>query len=228
MATNQLLNEYLRLAKIQELEEKYSMRGFDVVINGESGGFTFDIVANATKRYHVSKYIMVKTGHYSVEQIVLISSMREYVEQTLGAEFELVIAKPPRKKEIVFADFEDALDKYIKDLFVGEESSENDDVIEQLEAIRDLSHDTLIEGVDDIELDSIYFDADDIVVKGVATINVILQFKSEGEDPIKVVDSYSCSFEAHVYDIYGYDGLSIEIEEFEIELPEDETNEEED
>jgi hypothetical protein len=217
------MNEYLRLAKIKELENKLSLCGYDVETDVQSGAYTFDILAHRNrKENNEAKYIMVKTGRYSPKQIVLISAMRDYVEKTIEAEFELVIATPPRKKEIGFTEFESAFVDYIIDVFVGKEVSENENILECLDKLRELSHNTLIESVTDIDIDVLDVRDSEIFVMGVASLNVVLQFDDEIEGKMKFVDSYSCSFEVNVYDVFDYSGPTIEIDEFEINMLEDE------
>lgn len=167
---------YYHMAKILETVDKLEADGYIVQTDYRVDDLEFDIYA--TKNNQKDLYIEVKSAKYSERAQKRITKMLEYVKSLENAKFELLVATPPLKKEIEIEDINNILAYYL---------SEN-----LPESLRSLSYKTVIDYVNDIELNSILITSNEIEVLGTGSIEIIMYADSEDEDGFN--DVFPCEF----------------------------------
>lgn len=186
MSYEAILRKYIHELKVLEMIENLRNQGYQVFQNHKVGNFEFDIMA--VSNHNKTLYIEVRSGNLPKEQQQHITKMAEYVKSIPNSRFELVVANPPRTKDIEITGLETMLYDYI----INEPSID----------LYDLTYRTLIEGVCDVEIDNVQINKEEIIVSGSATVEVIHDL-GEGDE---IDDSFPLNFSVtlnHELEIVG-------------------------
>jgi hypothetical protein len=196
---NELI-KYYHTAKILELTEKYQSYGYNVVHDYIVNGFNFDLFVT---KENEKIYIEVKSEAFSKEKSKKIIEMAAYVKSIENARFELIIATPPRKKNIEFEN----LSQIIFDYLIENIPSDLDS----------LSTHTRIEDVIDVDIDSVSITEYNIHIGGTASVEVELQYGSSREQEGELYDSFPLEFDLTLdreFNIEEVNNLSVDTSSF--------------
>jgi len=189
--------QYLEAAKVEELASQYKTRGYQVFMDQPSSG------GNA--RYDL---IVEKDGHRIAVEVKArstlkssaheIRELREKAIQEGFDEFRLVIVNPPRERSIEVEGIEEILEEHI--------------IEEHFSELADLSSGTSVDGVTDVDIESIEVAKNGLDIRGVASVDVTLEYGGGSE---RDGMSWGTSFPFTFYVLLNND---MKIEESEINI----------
>lgn len=161
----QLLYRNLHFLAIQQLAEEYTEKGYKVEKESKIGKFQADLIAIKNDEKIV---IEVKAGRMDSSRKKQLAKLADYINSLGGYKFKVVIATPPKEKNIQISEFEDMIFDYL----INDLPSELDE----------LSTHTTIETVSDVEIhDLIIHRKNEINVIGQGVVEVRIQFGSDGD-----------------------------------------------
>lgn len=188
----QLLYRNLHFLAIEQLAEEYTEMGYKVEKGSKIGKFQTDLIAIKDDEKIV---IEVKAGRMDISKKKELAKLADYINSLGGYKFKVVIATPPKEKNIQISEFEDMIfESLINDL---------------PPELDELSTHTTIETVSDVEIhDLIIHRKNDINVIGQGVVEVRIQFGSDGDarrgDGHFQYESFPFDFD--LYLSYGSDG----------------------
>jgi hypothetical protein len=159
----EIARRYWLLASIEESRKQFQDEGFRVTTDATIEGFKVDLLAESDKR---RIFVEFKTPGRS-DRIAEAIEVRNRVVHQLGGEFRLVWVTPPRERDIEIS----GLDEKLLDRLV-------DDIPSELDS---LSTHTSIEAVGDVFVSAIVLRENYVEVEGEATVEVSLNYGSEGD-----------------------------------------------
>lgn len=152
--------EYLEAAKVEELAADLQQQGYRVVRDAQLGSQQFDLLA---ERDGQRLAVEVKARSRLTESTADVIRLREAARAAGLSEFRLVVVVPPRVVDVSIENLETEFLRYFADQGVPSNLDE-------------LSSETRIENVSDIEVESVSIHPSHIQVRGRATIDVELNF----------------------------------------------------
>jgi hypothetical protein len=153
----EILEKHLAEAAIEQLADDYSRQGFEVERGVRIGEDTADLVARKGDKILVFE---VKTGQWTTEKRETARRLRDHAVQEQGARFVLVLAPPPRGKSLEIEGIEEILANLLQEHCQGE--------------LSELSSQTRVAGVTDVDLTSIMAGAEWIDVTGSGSVELEL------------------------------------------------------
>lgn len=106
------LDELLHALKIEEVADKYAAMGYSVRRQVHVGDFVADLVATKNGSTVV---IEVKTGRTLALDHRSLAQMSAEIRKMPGHAFDLVVANPPKPKEVVIQGLDEKLLRYLTD-----------------------------------------------------------------------------------------------------------------
>ena len=148
------------------MAQKYSKMGYDVQTESEVyPGLRADLVATKDGTMII---VELKSGQLTGEQKNRLLAIKDYVEKhNENVKLKLVLLNPPELKKIEYENLEEILFGDISD-----RTHSDLDI---------LSTHTRIEGISDLEIDSIEINEDNTYIKGNGMVEVSLQNGSDKE-----------------------------------------------
>jgi Holliday junction resolvase len=172
-----ILRKYLHELAIDQLSEDYSSIGWAVSRGEKIGKYQTDLVVRKGGKTIVFE---IKAGKLTKDKKDQIGELSDEIKK-LGYEFRLILANPPKEREIEII----GLDLLFYDQFIN-------DIPEEL---MQLSQRTRVEEVSDIEIEVLTLnDGENIYVKGKGLVSVTLE-SGIAEDIAEMEDSYPFTFE---------------------------------
>lgn len=179
------LQKYLHDIAIEQLKDEYSSNGYSVSIEEAIGKYQTDLVARKGDENIV---IEVKANKLTAKRKKELMHLANYLQKLGNYKFLVVIASPPKEKNIVIDDIEPLLFNEMQEDFPAE--------------LIDLSSHTSLDEISDVVIDEISINHSEIYVKGNGTISVELQFGSSGDqkrgDGFVTSDSFPFEFELNL------------------------------
>lgn len=173
---------YLEAAKIEELQQQLETEGYRTHREADGPGARFDLIAAKGDR---TTAIAVKARALLGQQTDRIRSLRERAHEEGYDEFRLVIVNPPKEKTIEIPGLEEQLFSYLL----------ND--LPMPTNLDRLASRVAIEGIDQLEINSIEVLAREIEISGVGLLDVALEWGGgEDKDGMTVYESFPFDFEA--------------------------------
>jgi Holliday junction resolvase len=173
----QILRKYLHDIAIDQLADDYSSKGWNVTREEKIGKYQADLVVRKADKTIVFE---VKAGKLTDEKKEQIEKLSDEIKK-LGHEFRLILANPPKEREIEII----GLDLLFFDQFINDTPDE----------LLQLSSRTIVDEVSDIEVDELIInDGKDIYVKGKGIVSVSLEW-GPSDDNVEMDDSYPFTFE---------------------------------
>jgi len=170
-------DRYLEAAKTEELTDKLKKEGFEVQVEAGLGSQRYDIIAKQGTKVVVYE---VKSGSTLGEDAKNLALLRANAQQN-HAEFRLVVVSPPKETDIEFEELEEILTSYASNHLPSE--------------LAELSGNTQVEWVSDIQIDVIRISKTSIYVAGNASISVELEYGGGDEkDGMTTSDSFPLEF----------------------------------
>lgn len=187
-----LIYRNLHFLAIEQLAEEYTEKGYKVEKDSKIGKFQADLIAIKDDEKIV---IEVKAGRMDSSRKEQLAKLADHINSLGGYKFKVVIATPPKEKNIQISEFDDMIFDYL--------------INELPDDLDELSTHTTIETVSDVEIhDLIIHRENDINVIGQGVVEVRLQFGSVGDarrgDGHFQYDSFSFDFD--LYLSYGSEG----------------------
>lgn len=185
-----IIRKHLHKMVVDQLQEEYQKNGWKVSMEEKLEKQSADLIARKGKKTLVFE---IKTSEYSEKDKKRIERLRKE-SLSMGYEFRLVIANPPKERSIEVI----GLDLLFYDEFINETPDE----------LNELSSATIIDDVYDIEIDELTIDeGKSIEAKGKGTVSVTLQY-GPSSDSSSMGDSYPFTF--HVMLSISNEKLTIE------------------
>lgn len=180
------LYKHLHLIAIDQIAEDYLSKGYKVEREKKIGKYVADLVASNDNEKIV---IEVKAGRMNPARKEQLAKLADYVNSLGEYKFKIVIARPPKEKNIQIADIEQLFFEF----FINDMPSELDM----------LSTHTSIEMISSIEIhDLIIHQDNEINIIGQGIVDVELQFGSDGDqrrgDGHKTYDSFPFDFDLYL------------------------------
>ncbi len=173
--------QYLQAAKIEELTEDLQKQGYSVTAHPGGSESGFDVVA-AKNQKRIAIQVMAKSelGERASE----ISRMREMAKQMGFTEFRVLIVSPPRERHIEIDGIDDALLNYLLHEHPAQE-------------LMELSSDTQIENIHDVEIDSLTWHENEMQATGTAVVSAELSWAGgESRDGAVTLADFPLTFKA--------------------------------
>ena len=166
MGTSPSLSRYLEEAKIEELRDIWAAKGYNISrAESFADNLTADFVA---RRGEETIIIEVKTATSLVQARETVRQLARWAAEKPNTSFHLVIANPPRHKSIEIEGLDDTLSNYLINKKLPSELDE-------------LSTHTLVESINDIEIQDIQIQPGEIRALGSGIVQVRLQYGSDGD-----------------------------------------------
>lgn len=179
------LQKYLHEIAIEQIAEEYSTKGYSISKEENVGKYRADIVARKNKETIV---IEVKSGKMTPAKKEIITGIGNYVRSHENYQFLVVIATPPIEKKLEVANIEEILTNLMLDNLPDE--------------LDELSSHTRIDGVTDVEIDTIAVEGSLIDVAGNGNVSVELQYGSDSDqgkgDGVKVNENFLFDFKINL------------------------------
>jgi Holliday junction resolvase len=172
-----IIRKYLHSLAIDQLADDYTSTGWEVTREEKIGKYQADLVVRKAGKTIVFE---IKAGKLTDNKKEQIEKLSVEIKQ-LGYEFRLILANPPKEREIEII----GLEQLFYDHFINDTPEE----------LNDLSSGTRIEEVSDIEIDELTINnGEDINVKGKGIVSVTLEWGPK-DDNAEMDDSYPFTFE---------------------------------
>lgn len=204
--SKQLIYKNLHFLAIEQLAEEYKAKGYLVEKEKRLGKYIADLVVSKDDEKIIFE---IKAGRMTPERKEQLAKLIDFVNSLNDYKFKIIIARPPREKNIQIAEFKQLFLDYLISDFPSE--------------LDELSTHTTIETVSDIEIhDLIVHIENEINVIGQGVVEVRLQYGSDGDarrgDGLYQYDSFPIDFDLYLsYNsqkklIINDDSVSIEID----------------
>lgn len=198
------LTKYLHDIAIEQIADEYVKMGYAVGKEVMLGKFIADIIAEKGDEKIV---IEVKSAKLTAEKKQQLAGLADYVNNLGGYKFLVVLASPPKEKNIELRGIEQLITDYIHN--------------ELPSSLDGLSTHTRPDEVNDVTIDKITISGNMFLVEGEGVVSVELQFDSDGDqingESFKTYDNFPFQFKMTVaYDktsklkIMEVDKLSID------------------
>jgi len=158
------LERYLEQAKIDEIREEWEARGYKSTGQKELDGVTVDLVM---RRGDETVVFEVRTAKSLARSRKAAAKLGELAANHPNTTFHLVVANPPREKEIRIDGLEGAIFQHILENTPPE--------------LDELSSHTSVESLDDIEVWGVQIHPGRIQARGSGVVSVRLQYGSDAE-----------------------------------------------
>jgi hypothetical protein len=158
------LQRYLHDIAVEQIAEEYQEKGYVVSRKQPLGGYEADIVA---KKDNENIVIEVKSGKMSPARKEAIIQIGNYIKDRDNYKFLVVIATPPKDKKLEVEEIESLLSGYL---------SENPP-----QELIELSSNTTITRISDVDIDEITVSEDHIFVTGDGVVDVDLNWGSTSD-----------------------------------------------
>jgi hypothetical protein len=195
-----ILLKHLTEAYIDQIINDYKNKGYEIFRDYKiNEKFHADLMIKSSSEMIVFEF---KTGQLTKHKKQQIKEIKKYIDDIPNSKFQLVLINPPIDKEIYVEDLENIIDEY----FSTNELPDELDV---------LSTHTRIEGVSNIEFESINVLKNCIELSGSGFVEVSLQYGSDGDvkrgEGGEQDDNYPFTFSIQL-------NHSMEIEDFNYEI----------
>lgn len=172
------LKKYLHKIAVDQITHKYKEQGYKISVEEEIGEYTADIIARKKDEVIV---IEVKTEKLSSKKMENLAGIADYIRKQKNHKFLIVFATPPREKEIEISPIEILLFKYLTNNFPSE--------------LDELSSQTIIENVSNVEVFSVNIDNSSISIEGYGVIDISLNLGSSDNFDNKINESIPFDFD---------------------------------
>lgn len=164
LITPSILTRHLHEAAAEQLAEEYRSLGYEVEAEVSLNGFQADLVARRGNEVIVFE---IKTAPLSRGAAERVSHLKDYVAQTLGGAFRLVLVGVPEPVEVEVEAVEQILE---------EEAGAR--VYDQLAGTASHFHSLAVE---DVEYESVRIDHGQAELRGSASLWLTAQYGSDGD-----------------------------------------------
>jgi hypothetical protein len=154
---------YLEKAAIEEFAVNLRDQGYQVEVEKNLGSFRADLIASRNGEKIVYEF---KSGSWSRDKTEQAQRLRNYVVHEYGGKFELVWVNPYREVDLHIEGLEHLLAEAIH---------------KDPGPLDELSTHTLVDEVDDIQVNSLDIGFEGISVEGEGTVHVELNYGSESD-----------------------------------------------
>lgn len=151
--------QYLEAAKIEEVVRDLEAEGYQVDREVRDGNLRYDLVATKDGRKIAIEVKAQSALRGAVDQI---RQLRERAREHGYDEFRLVVVNPPRERTVEIPALEGALFTYLSDNFP--------------EALDELSSHTYLDGVSEVDIDSVEITEAGSHVTGSGVVEVTLEY----------------------------------------------------
>ena len=180
MSSPVVVERYLEVAKIEELENELLKKGYKVSKNYKIDSISYDLLAEKDSE---KIFIEIKSGKSLSDQNELVKQKAAFVGRLKNAKFRLVVVNPPRPKFIKIENIEDEL----FGCFVENIPKE----------LLELPY-SMVSEVSDVEITDVTINSEGILVSGDGLVEVILQSVGLEQDEGKISEYESFPFEFEV------------------------------
>lgn len=172
--------KYLHTIAIEQLRDEYLERNYSVFTDERIGEFKADLVVKKDKEIII---IEVKSGKLSPDKKQSISNIGNYIKGNKNYRLLIAVVTLPSYKNIEIVE--------LQELIAVEIETDIPD------NVNELSENTVIDEISDVEISELTIDAELIHVKGDGVLGVTLNFGSR-EDGLELSDSFPFSFELNL------------------------------
>lgn len=180
--------KYLHEIAIEQIKDEYVDKGYKVLTEFKLGRNSADLVA---KKGEETIVFEIKSGKTSPIEKERISQIADYVKNKTNYKFLLVVATPPKEKNLEIDDLEQLLFEHFFEEFPPE--------------LMDLSSHTTLDEVADVDIDEIRISGNWIFVNGTGVVGLELEYGNAGDhgegEGYLTNDSFPFDFELTL----GYD-----------------------
>ena len=177
------LGKYLHNIAIEQIADDYIEKGYAVSRDENLGNFRTDMIARKGSEQIV---VEVKTGNMTSEKKQQIAGIADYVKNSGGYKFLVIVATPAKEKKLEIGNLKSLITGYITHSKLPSE-------------LGVLSTHTKIDEVFDISVDEINISGESIFVTGKGVVSVELRFGSDGDqvrvDGFKTFETFPFDFE---------------------------------
>ncbi|HYD66334.1 hypothetical protein [Azospirillum sp.] len=160
----QILQRHIEAAAADQLARDLTGKGYAVAQHADFGGLQADLVAR--KGDEVLVYEFKAPASAKAGWARQMSQLKEQAVRQ-GARFRLVFVRPPRESRVEIDDIESILEEAIKNDFP--------------DALDQLSAETHVDDVSDVEIESVEIRSGEVAVKGTAMVSLHLN-DDDGEN----------------------------------------------
>lgn len=172
--------EYLEAAKLEDIAADLARQGFEVTREPAGADSDFDLVARRGDRVIA---VEVKARSSLGDSAAQIAGLRKRALERGYSEFRLVVVNPPREAHIEIDRLCDVLAEHLTNQAFPE-------------SLDEVSTRTIIEGVTDLEIDSLEIDERGIHVVGSGSVDVELNYGGgEERDGLTTSSAFPFSFD---------------------------------
>jgi len=170
--------KYLRRIALDQLSDEYKAKGYTVQIDTKVGDFNIDLIA---KKEGETIIIEVKANDPDSNELKYIENLVDYVTGNLkNVRFQIAFVSPPKSKKIYIEKVDELL---ISEL--------NENLPSELD---ELSSNSIVDEVFDIDYEEIYIEDNEIYISGNALITVTLNYGSPLDREDEYADEASMTF----------------------------------
>ena len=190
--------DYLESAKTEELALRLSAEGYKVVreASGPEGKEKYDLVA---ERGNEKIVFEVKARARLKQESAQIRRLRKMAHQQGYNEFRLVVVNPPREVSVEIEGLSQILLNHL--------------VENMPEELNELSTNTRIEDVSDLEFDSVSMSGEGIRVRGTGVADVVLEYGGgEERDGLRTREGYPLTFDILLDESRSVEDVEIQVD----------------
>ncbi len=163
--SKQLLFRNIHFLAIEQLAEEYKAKGYRVKKETKIGGFQADLIAEKGDEKIVFE---VKAGRMTPAKKKHLAELADYINSLGNYKFKVVIATPPKEKNIQISGIEDIIFEHLLNKLPSE--------------LDELSTHTTVEAVSDLEIHDLKIhEKNSINILGHCIVDVRIQFGSDGD-----------------------------------------------
>jgi len=190
--------DYLEAAKVEELAEELRNNGYQVETEARVGDQVFDLLAERGSQRVVFE---VKARSRLPETTDEVARLRAAAQRAGVAEFRLVVVNPPHEVEVTIEGLDAELTRYFLEELPG--------------GLDEITSATRVEGVSDVEVQSVDVRHSGIHVRGRASLDVELNYGGGmARDGLTGGDSFPFTFDVDL----GPDLTLIRVNEVDVNL----------